>query len=171
MFSMSDDIDTLADTSRPGQRVGGRAGGKQLGSHNKTTIQRDLTLNEAMILATKQLSEMDIENLDPLEVIKIAMKIAVRAASWFKAADLANMIVSYVHPKLQAVSVTNVNDDNSKSNAALERELAEIDASSQAANKARVAAAPVQNGLPELGDQSTVPVWIPAREASRPSVQ
>jgi len=157
-----------AQLNPPIKRPVGRPPGT--GANKIAKVVEESKLTEAMRLATERLSEADVDNLDPLEVIKIAMKIAVRAASWFKAAELADMIVSYVHPKLQAVSVTNINDDAAKSKDALERELREIDATAQAANKARIEAARMQGEVSELGDRGVVPSWIPTGEASRPSV-
>jgi hypothetical protein len=143
--------------------------GRPRGSVDKAVLEREKRINQLMAEATALLGP-DLELLDPVEVMKIAMRVAAKAGWWFKAAELAEKVAPYVRPKLTSVTTTNGNPDESRSDDDLAAELAEIRSRQTVADRKRALEAAVPPGDEELGDPGTLAAWVPTGSSPRPPV-
>ena len=91
----------------PGAKPGERRGGREKGTPNKATQERENRLAELMQAATEEIGEEAIEAMTPLEVLTFGMHLAAKMGMWFKAVDIAEMAAPFVHPKLQVVVQNN----------------------------------------------------------------
>jgi hypothetical protein len=101
-----------------------------------------------MQAATKALGPA-ILTMSPREVMVKAMQIAAQAGWWFRAAELASAVAPYVHPKLQSVTTTTGNPDESRSDDDLRAELDEIRARKRGSPREGT----VEKELPEEPDE------------------
>ncbi len=110
--------------AKPGERRGGRA----RGTPNKATVDREAALAAAHRRATDGMTEAERASLSPLDVMLLAMRIAVQEGDWRLATSVAAAAAPYVHPKLAATSVTLEPPDDAKlTDEQVEAELAELD--------------------------------------------
>jgi len=147
-----------------------RKPGRPHGVKNEATQERETRLSEAMRIAAETLGEDKIDLMSPREVIEFTMRLAAKAGWWFRAAELANMVAPYVHPKLQSTTLTNGNADESRSDVDLAAELEEIRNRQSAADRARALAARVSQKNDELGHSGTLDTSTDTGPASRTAV-
>jgi hypothetical protein len=95
-------------------------------------VAKEKRLDEAIDKA-KELLGNSIMDLSPKDVMLMAMRACLEAGWIFRAAELADMVAPYVHSKLQSVTTTATNADDSMSEEDLLEELEEIQARAKAA--------------------------------------
>jgi transposase len=115
---------------------GRKTGGRQKGSANKATIEREELIAESAQRSTDGLTQEQIATMTPLDVMLHAMKLEVANAQWRLAAVFAEKAAPYIHPRL-ASEVHRISTDDSKRNTEeLQRELADLDRAAEIARKA-----------------------------------
>ena len=88
----------------PGSKPGERRGGRQKGSLNKATIERDQKLAEARDRVLASLTPEMIAAMSPLDVMLQAMYLEAQTGEWRTAAALAEKAAPYLHSKKIAAS-------------------------------------------------------------------
>lgn len=92
------------ETSSPAPKRatgGARPGaGRKKGGHNKSTLERMAAADAAMDTVIARLRPGELENLDPLVVLKVCMHSLLQSKSFSAAANVASQLAVYVHPKL-----------------------------------------------------------------------
>ena len=94
----------------PGSKPGERRGGRQKGTPNKATIDRDAKLAEAKERVLCGLTPELIAAMSPLDIMLQAMQIEAQCGEWRAAAALAKEAAPYLHRK-KAAEGEEVGDD------------------------------------------------------------
>jgi hypothetical protein len=96
---------------RRGARPGERRGGRDAGTKNKSTVERENRLAEFMQVATETLGEEAIAEIEPAQVMLLTMRIFLRAGNWTRASEVAADVAPYIHHRLATIHTKNLDDD------------------------------------------------------------
>lgn len=86
----------MARGASPGERRGGR----QKGTPNKATVEREQKLSEARERILVTLAPEQIAAMSPLDIMLQAMQIEAQSGDWRAAAALAKEAAPYLHAKM-----------------------------------------------------------------------
>jgi hypothetical protein len=86
----------------PGSGGSRNGAGRPRGSRNKTTIARESALKDAWTESYKNMTAEQISNLQPLDVMLIAMRLEFAAGDTKQAAIIAERAAIYCHAKRSA---------------------------------------------------------------------
>jgi hypothetical protein len=109
-------------TFKPGHE---RIGGRQKGTPNKATLERQQALQQALE-AGQSLLPPDIATLTPLAVLLLAMRHSWHAKAYGMAVKIAEIAAPYCHPRLASADLRVVESLASKSDDEIEAELREL---------------------------------------------
>jgi hypothetical protein len=122
---------TTSTRRRGGSKPGERRGGRQTGTPNVATVEREERLDDAMLAATAAIGAEAISQMQPIDVLIFAMRLFASAGSWGKAADIASDAAPYIHHRLATVHTCSQDDfpidPNTLSDADLVARIAAID--------------------------------------------
>lgn len=96
----------MARGSSPGERRGGR----QKGTPNKATVEREAKLAEARDRILASITPEQIAAMSPLDIMLQAMQLEAQSGEWRVAAALAEKAAPYLHPKKVAGGDGDEND-------------------------------------------------------------
>ncbi len=87
---------------KPGTKLGVRrkTGGRQTGGKNKSTVRREETFDAAISTVFDRLTEKQIDDITPLEVMTMILQAAVRSKNVGMMMMTAKEIAPYCHAKL-----------------------------------------------------------------------
>jgi hypothetical protein len=77
--------------------------GKRKGLMNRSTLEREQTLANALIVEFERLTPEQVESITPTDIMRLCALSAVKLGNWGLALMASEKWAPYVHPKLAAV--------------------------------------------------------------------